>query len=58
MTDEESRYILKMTCDLIVFILTGDPCMDLVYNDGKGKMYANMLSWLDSEDSDLLTTGK
>ncbi|XP_019760839.1 rap1 GTPase-GDP dissociation stimulator 1-B [Dendroctonus ponderosae] len=56
-TDEESRYILKMTCDLIVLILTGDPCMDLLYNDGKGKMYANILSWLDAEDSDLLTTG-
>ncbi|CAG9767174.1 unnamed protein product [Ceutorhynchus assimilis] len=55
--DEEGRALLKQACDLIVIILTGDACMDLLYNDGKGKTYQNMLVWLDSKDSDLLTTG-
>ncbi|XP_066151798.1 GTPase-GDP dissociation stimulator vimar [Euwallacea fornicatus] len=55
--DEDSRAVLKIACDLIVLILTGDSCMDELYNDGKGKMYCNMLTWLDSDDSDLLSTG-
>ncbi|XP_050297947.1 GTPase-GDP dissociation stimulator vimar [Anthonomus grandis grandis] len=55
--DEESRAIMKMACDLIVLVLTGDSCMDILYNDGKGQTYLNMLTWLDSTDSDLLSTG-
>lgn len=31
--------------------------MDLLYNKGNGDVYRNMLSWLQSHDSDLLTTG-
>lgn len=46
-----------MACDLIVLILTGDSCMDLLYSEGKGKTYRNMLTWLDSDDPDLLSTG-
>ncbi|RZC32954.1 rap1 GTPase-GDP dissociation stimulator 1-B [Asbolus verrucosus] len=55
--DEESRSVMKMACDLIVIILTGDDCMYLLYNNGKGKVYENMVTWLDSDDSDLLSTG-
>lgn len=56
--DEDSRSILKMACDLIVLILTGDACMDVLYDEGNGKTYQNMFTWLDSNDSDLLSTGK
>ncbi|KAF7278650.1 visceral mesodermal armadillo-repeats [Rhynchophorus ferrugineus] len=55
--DEDSRSILKMACDLIVLILTGDACMDTLYDEGNGKTYQNMFTWLDSSDSDLLSTG-
>ncbi|KAJ8938448.1 hypothetical protein NQ314_011484 [Rhamnusium bicolor] len=55
--DEESRSVLKMACDLIVVILTGDDCMYMLYNDGVGKVYLNMITWLESDDSDLLSTG-
>ncbi|KAL1489153.1 hypothetical protein ABEB36_014094 [Hypothenemus hampei] len=55
--DEDGRSVMKMACDLIVIILTGDSCMDLLYDEGKGKTYTNMLTWLDSNDSDLLSTG-
>ncbi|KAJ8950000.1 hypothetical protein NQ318_002411 [Aromia moschata] len=65
--DEESRSVLKMACDLIVIILTGGPlasrriklhdCMYILYDNGKGKVYINMTTWLDSDDSDLLSTG-
>ncbi|KAJ8915841.1 hypothetical protein NQ315_004654 [Exocentrus adspersus] len=46
-----------MACDLIVIVLTGDDCMYLLYNSGEGKVYLNMISWLDSDDVDLLSTG-
>ncbi|KAJ8974608.1 hypothetical protein NQ317_019353 [Molorchus minor] len=55
--DEESRSVLKMACDLIVIILTGDYCMHILYDNGKGEVYLNMVTWLDSDDSDLLSTG-
>lgn len=31
--------------------------MDLLYENGDGIVYKNMLSWLHSEDIDLLSTG-
>ncbi|KAF2883959.1 hypothetical protein ILUMI_22217 [Ignelater luminosus] len=55
--DEESRAALKMACDIIVLVLTGDEPMDLLYNNGNGIVYKNMLSWLNSDDFDLLSTG-
>ncbi|KAG5893659.1 hypothetical protein JTB14_028813 [Gonioctena quinquepunctata] len=55
--DEDSRSLLKMACDLIVVILTGDDCMYMLYNNGQGKVYTNMIIWLDSDDPDLLSTG-
>lgn len=55
--DEDSRSVLKMACDFIVMILCGDDCMNLLYNSGQGKVYKNMITWLNSEDNDLLSTG-
>lgn len=55
--DEGSRSILKMACDLIVVILTGDASMEFLYDNGKGKVYEQMVFWLNSEDVDLLSTG-
>lgn len=34
-----------------------DECMEMLYDHGKGTVYKNMLSWLDSEDIDLVSTG-
>jgi hypothetical protein len=31
--------------------------MYLLYNNGQGKVYENMITWLDSDDPDLLSTG-
>ncbi|KAK5640016.1 hypothetical protein RI129_010827 [Pyrocoelia pectoralis] len=55
--DEDSRAALKMACDIIVLILTGDEPMDLLYNNGNGVLFKNMLTWLRSDDFDLLSTG-
>ncbi|XP_056634995.1 GTPase-GDP dissociation stimulator vimar [Diorhabda sublineata] len=55
--DEDSRSVLKMACDFMVMILCGDDCMNLLYNNGQGKVYKNMITWLNSEDNDLLSTG-
>lgn len=30
--------------------------MELLYKDGEGTVYKNMLAWLDYDDSDLMTT--
>ncbi|XP_018335360.1 rap1 GTPase-GDP dissociation stimulator 1 [Agrilus planipennis] len=55
--DEDSRLLLKSACDLIVLILTGDESMEYLYDKGNGKLYQNMLLWLDSDDIDLKSTG-
>lgn len=31
--------------------------MNLLYNNGESKVYENMILWLDSQDTDLLSTG-
>lgn len=56
-SDEETRALLKQACDLIVLILTGDQSMTLLYNDGSGVVYRDMLAWLHSDDIDLMITG-
>ncbi|KAI4470821.1 rap1 gtpase-gdp dissociation stimulator 1 [Holotrichia oblita] len=55
--DEDSRAALKLACDLIVLILTGDDAMKYLYDNGNGKVYRQMMSWIDSQDSDLVSTG-
>ncbi|KAK4873178.1 hypothetical protein RN001_015207 [Aquatica leii] len=55
--DEDTRAALKMACDVIVLILTGDEPMDILYGNGDGIVFKNMLTWLNSEDFDLQSTG-
>ncbi|XP_060522206.1 GTPase-GDP dissociation stimulator vimar [Cylas formicarius] len=55
-SDADCRSVLRMACDVIVLVLTDDACMNLLYDEGRGKTYENMLTWLDSEDPDLLST--
>lgn len=45
---------MKLSCDLIVLILTGDESMHYLYTTPLLKFMEN---WLDSYDVDLLTTG-
>lgn len=47
---------MKLACDLIVLTLTGDQSMTLLYANGDGIVYRDMLSWLHSEDIDLVIT--
>lgn len=55
-TDEETRSILKVACNLIVLILTGDESMNFLYDDGKGPVYRKLIEWLESVDEDLQIT--
>ncbi|XP_054262952.1 GTPase-GDP dissociation stimulator vimar [Macrosteles quadrilineatus] len=55
--DDETRNLLKMACDLIIIILNGDDSMNLLYSDGKGKVFQGMVNWLVSTDDDLQITG-
>ncbi|KYM92543.1 Rap1 GTPase-GDP dissociation stimulator 1-B [Atta colombica] len=55
-TDEETRSILKVACNLIVLILTGDESMNFLYDDGKGPVYKKLIEWLESIDEDLQIT--
>ncbi|GJQ68543.1 hypothetical protein Trydic_g17111 [Trypoxylus dichotomus] len=55
--DEDSRSALKLACDLIVLILTGDDAMKYLYDESNGKVYHQMISWIDSQDLDLVSTG-
>ncbi|KAL0102265.1 hypothetical protein PUN28_018656 [Cardiocondyla obscurior] len=54
--DEETRSILKVACNLIVLILTGDDSMNFLYDDGKGFVYKKLVEWLESVDEDLQIT--
>lgn len=54
--DEDSRALMKLACDLIVLTLTGDQSMHLLYANGEGIVYRDMLTWLQSEDIDLVIT--
>ncbi|KOC69210.1 Rap1 GTPase-GDP dissociation stimulator 1-B [Habropoda laboriosa] len=55
-TDEETRSVLKIACNLIVLVLTGDDSMNTLYDDSNGVVYKKLVEWLDSEDRDLQVT--
>ncbi|KAK0182586.1 hypothetical protein PV327_000711 [Microctonus hyperodae] len=50
--DEESRVILKDACDFVVFIMTGEESMNLLYADGKGTVYVKLVEWLEMDNCD------
>ncbi|EFN75447.1 Rap1 GTPase-GDP dissociation stimulator 1-B [Harpegnathos saltator] len=54
--DEETRSILKVACNLIVLILTGDDSMNFLYDNSKGPVYRKLVEWLESDDEDLQIT--
>ncbi|GIY16756.1 hypothetical protein CDAR_558051 [Caerostris darwini] len=49
--------ICKTIPDLIILILTGDASMEHLWNNGQGVVYKATLSWLKSNDENLLTAG-
>ncbi|KAK2582787.1 hypothetical protein KPH14_005051 [Odynerus spinipes] len=55
-TNEETRSVLKVACNLIVLILTGDNSMNMLYDNGKGTVYKHFVKWLDSTDEDFQVT--
>ncbi|XP_067001395.2 GTPase-GDP dissociation stimulator vimar [Anabrus simplex] len=55
--DDEARNLMKMACDLIVLVLTGDDSMNILYSEGQGQVFHSMVSWLSSDDEDLQITG-
>ncbi|XP_012214693.1 GTPase-GDP dissociation stimulator vimar isoform X2 [Linepithema humile] len=54
--DEETRSILKVACNLIVLILTGDDSMNFLYDNSQGPVYKKLVEWLESIDEDLQIT--
>ncbi|XP_076756858.1 visceral mesodermal armadillo-repeats [Xylocopa sonorina] len=55
-TDEETRSVLKIACNLIVLVLTGDDSMNSLYDDSNGIVYKKLVEWLESKDRDLQIT--
>ncbi|XP_076236296.1 visceral mesodermal armadillo-repeats isoform X2 [Calliopsis andreniformis] len=55
-TDEETRSMLKIACNIIVLILTGDESMNYLYDNSNGVVYKKLVEWLKSEDKDLQIT--
>lgn len=49
----ETKSIVKLTCDFIVLILTGDEAMQYLY---KTPLLSCMKKWLESDDVNLMTT--
>ncbi|XP_077291236.1 visceral mesodermal armadillo-repeats [Arctopsyche grandis] len=54
--DEETRELMKLACDLIALILTGDESMNILYADGSGEFYLSMIDSLSSDDVELAIT--
>ncbi|XP_065353013.1 GTPase-GDP dissociation stimulator vimar [Cloeon dipterum] len=54
--DDEARGLLKLACDLIVSVLTGDEAMELLYMGGEGQVFKEMTAWLSIDDEDLQIT--
>ncbi|XP_076622029.1 visceral mesodermal armadillo-repeats isoform X2 [Colletes latitarsis] len=55
-TDEETRLSLKLACNLIVLVLTGDESMNYLYDNNNGIVYKKLIQWLESKDKDLQIT--
>ncbi|KAF3421610.1 hypothetical protein E2986_07111, partial [Frieseomelitta varia] len=55
-TDEETRSVLKIACNLIILILIGDDSMNYLYDQSNGIAYKKLVEWLESEDKDLQIT--
>ncbi|CAL1295263.1 unnamed protein product [Larinioides sclopetarius] len=49
--------ICKTVPDLIILILTGDASMEHLWKDGQGVVYKETLSWVKSNDENLLIAG-
>ncbi|XP_078042956.1 visceral mesodermal armadillo-repeats [Augochlora pura] len=55
-TDDEARSVLKIACNLIILVLTGDQSMNNLYDNSDGVVYKKLVDWLDSGDKDLQIT--
>ncbi|KAF4520682.1 hypothetical protein B566_EDAN006358 [Ephemera danica] len=55
--DDETRNLMKLACDLIILVLTGDESMELLYKEGDGQVFKEMIAWLESDDEDLQVIG-
>lgn len=51
---DDARAVMKLACDLIVLVLTGDDAMNFLHSTD---LVANMSLWLRATDTDLVTTG-
>ncbi|RXG68143.1 Rap1 GTPase-GDP dissociation stimulator 1-A [Armadillidium vulgare] len=49
--------IIKTATDLLVLILVGDESMLLLYNNGEGEVYKELVNWLSSNLEDLQIAG-
>lgn len=52
--NSETKSIVKLSCDFIVLILTGDEAMQYLYNHTH--LCKSMKKWMESEDMDVMTT--
>lgn len=55
--DEESLIMLKTMYDIIILVLTGDESMKYLYDDGKGKVYTEILAWLSHPEESVQVAG-
>lgn len=56
-TEEEDQTILKLACDIVVLILTGDEGMEYLYKVGTGNVYKSSVAWLESSCDTLRLAG-
>ncbi|KAK7602061.1 hypothetical protein V9T40_009502 [Parthenolecanium corni] len=55
--DIDTRNLFKMACDLIIIILNDDQSMELLFENGKGRVYQSVVNWLSSSVEELQVSG-
>lgn len=54
---EENLQLEKLVADLVVLLLTGDESMELLYAEGKGVIFEQVLRWIQSSKEHLRSSG-
>ncbi|KAK2186270.1 hypothetical protein NP493_207g02024 [Ridgeia piscesae] len=54
---DENLQLEKLVADLVVLLLTGDESMELLYDEGKGVVFEQVLRWVQSPKEHLRSSG-
>ncbi|XP_060551393.1 rap1 GTPase-GDP dissociation stimulator 1-like isoform X2 [Ruditapes philippinarum] len=54
---EDNQQKVKMSSDLLILLLTGEKSMEILFDGGKGEIFSESMTWLDSDEQHLQLCG-